>query len=1286
MIAGLYRFFSQHRWLLAVMITVLTGVLLFLAAQIKIEEDITRLFPDDPKVEKLNKVFNNWRFSERITLIVSEKDTSHPAQPDSLIAFADTLYSRLNKELSEYVTDVQYRMDEQLMFKMHALIQSNLPIYLEDEDYRKIDSLLAPLQLKSTLQNQLKILMTPAGATLRKMLMTDPLGITYLPLKRFREYQQNGQFKIISDCIFSKDERNLLLFIYPSTRANETRRNSELISRLNNLISDMQSETYSVEYFGTPAIAVANARQIKRDIYFTLGITLLVLIVFIGFFFRSKLAPLIMLLPVLFGVVFSLAMVVLIQGTISGIAIGAGAVVLGIAVNYSLHIFTHYRQTPQMEAVIAEVAHPMLLGMFTTAGAFFFLQVLESQILQDFGLFAGFALTGALFFSLVVLPHCIPGSSAKQNTTNASGHTLLDKLSTLRPEYNYALIGAILLITGVLAFFATRVSFDGDMTKLNFMDKKLKEAEARLNRLMGSEEKKIAFVSTGATLNKALQNSKKLQDSLDSMKQQHIIKNYSSVSGIIPSWELQQERIRKWENFWRVEKIQQTQAALTEAASALKFREGAFNDFLALLDRKFEPITPDSLLTLPEIFGDYVIRMPGFSAIISTADITPGQRENLFNRILQTNDNFILDKQLVTAKFIEIIRDDFNLILGFTSLFVLFMLYAAHARIELALITFIPMTLSWIWILGLMGLTHLNFNIVNIILCTFIFGLGDDFSIFITDGLIQEYKAGKKSLSSIKVSNYLAAITVILSLGALLFAGHPALKSIAFTAIIGLFCVLFISQTLIPFFFRILITNRTAKGLRPLTASGIFISAFAFTYFVIGSFLLTLLGLVTLYLLPLKKEKCKYLFHVLLCKFVWSLVYLMVHVKKKYIGLEHTDFSKPAIFICNHQSFLDILVTVMTHPKLILLVNDWVYHSPVFGKVVKMADYYWIGQGAENSLEHIRERVKNGYSVVIFPEGTRSPDGVIRRFHKGAFYLSEKLNLDIQPFLLHGTGDRMKKGDFLLTGGPMTMKFLPRISPRDLSYGTSYSERAKNINRYFRQEYDKLKAEIESPQYYSSLLISNYLYKGPVVEWYIRVKIKLENYYHPYHAHLPRNASIVDLGCGYGYTDYLLYFASNDRKIIAVDYDREKITVASHCFSANPHVRFYCDDIRSFPLPRADAFILNDVLHYLKPDEQEHLILKCMRHLNENGKIFIKDADAGNRQRHLVTRLTEIISTGSGFNRKSKSLYFVPLQKFQDIAENMGYSIQIISESPYTSNKIMIVSKSTASITTGHAI
>ncbi len=184
------------------------------------------------------------------------------------------------------------------------------------------------------------------------------------------------------------------------------------------------------------------------------------------------------------------------------------------------------------------------------------------------------------------------------------------------------------------------------------------------------------------------------------------------------------------------------------------------------------------------------------------------------------------------------------------------------------------------------------------------------------------------------------------------------------------------------------------------------------------------------------------------------------------------------------------------NPKIIILTNDWVQNSKIYGRLVQMADFYPVSHGYEEILPRLQEKVDNGFSILVYPEGTRTTNFKMKRFHKGAFYIAEKLKLDILPIVLHGTGYCMTKGDdLLLKNGTVTAKYLDRITPENKNYGENYSERAKKIGRFFREEYNKLRLELEGPKYYRNQLIKNYLYKGPVLEWYLKVKLKLENNY-----------------------------------------------------------------------------------------------------------------------------------------------------------------------------------------------
>ncbi|HEY4153861.1 MAG TPA: class I SAM-dependent methyltransferase, partial [Puia sp.] len=254
-------------------------------------------------------------------------------------------------------------------------------------------------------------------------------------------------------------------------------------------------------------------------------------------------------------------------------------------------------------------------------------------------------------------------------------------------------------------------------------------------------------------------------------------------------------------------------------------------------------------------------------------------------------------------------------------------------------------------------------------------------------------------------------------------------------------------------------------------------------------------------------------------------------------------------------------------------------------------------------------------------------------------------------------------------------KYLPRISPGNEAFGETYTDRARFIGRYFREQYALLKSREEQPAYFREQLIYNYLYKGPVLEWYAKIKTRLEKNYQFFHELLPRQGHISDIGCGYGFMSYQLHFAAPGRDITGFDYDEDKIAVANHCFSRDERIRFEAADVSLMQPEAADGFILADVLHYLKPEQQLILLEKCMDKLNPGGVLLLRDGDRDLETRHGGTKLTEYFSTRVfAFNKTvHKQLFFLSGKAIRDLASRKNMNCRSIDPSKYTSNIIFVI-------------
>lgn len=1268
----IYSFFEKRQWVLYITFAFIFLLAGWFASQLKFEEDISKILPNDKKVEKLNEVFQNSKFMDKLAVTVSLKDTIAPSQPDSLVAYADELVENIQAKLFPLISKINYKVDDELTLELFGTISDHLPVYLNDKDYTSIDSLITPVKVKETLEQNLRTLSSPAGIALKSMISKDPVGISFLGLKKIQQLQYDENFELYDDYIVTKDQKHLVLFITPAYPPNNTGENALMLKGLDSLISTNRFNNITASYFGATAVSVGNALQLRQDSLLTQGITVLFIIIFLGLYFRKKRAPLIILIPVLFGALFSLAAIYFIKGKISVIALGTGSVVLGIAVNYSLHVFNHYRHTASIRQLISDLAHPMTVGSLTTIGGFLCLQFVESEMLKDLGLFAAFSLIGASLCSLIFLPHFI--TSKKQQAAHTGNEfSWIDKIAACRPEYNKYLVLIILGLTIVFAFWAGKVSFESDLQNMNYMSGKLKDAEKKLNQINQYALQSVYLVTEGKNLDEALENNEKLVNKIEKLEENNVVKKYSGVSSLIISDSLQKVRIARWKQYWTEEKKQSLIATLYKEGTVLKFSTSAFDNFKLLLNKNFEGVDKNAMEGIRKNFlDDYITEKPGKSTVVTLVKTVPEKRQEVYNSFGNEQHVTVLDKQYLANRFVEIINSDFTRIALMTSLLVFFVLLLMYGRIELTLVSFIPMFISWVWILGIMGMAGIQFNIINIIVSTLIFGLGDDYSLFIMDGLLQEYKTGKKNLSSFKSSIILSAVTTIAGLGVLIFAKHPALRSIALISIIGIICVVVMAQILIPSLFSVLIKNRVSKNRFPWTLLGFIKSSFAFSYFIGWSVAFTHIAYI--FSLFNIKEKGKLLYHRIIAKVCRRLVYIMINVKKKIINPRQEKFETPAIIIANHQSSLDILPLIMLHPKLIMLTNNRIWNSPLFGKVIRMADYF-PAEEIETDISHVEERIRNGYSIIIFPEGTRSEDGEIKRFHKGAFYLAEKLNIDILPIMIHGTDYTLTKQDQLLKDGQLTVKILPRIKPEDKNFGNGYAERAKHVGRYFREEFSLLKQEIEQPRYFREKLIYNYLYKGPVLEWYMRIKTRLEKNYQPFHELVPVQGRILDIGCGYGFMSYMLSFTSSQREITGIDYDEEKIETANLCFSKTDRVNFVHSDVMGFAFEKYDAIILADILHYLQPEEQKQLVEKCISNLNPGGIVIIRDGDKDKEEQHKRTKLTEFFSTRVlNFNKtKETGLSFLSGKMIRGIAAERKMSYREVADSKLTSNTIFIL-------------
>ncbi|OBX26653.1 hypothetical protein LX77_01125 [Gelidibacter algens] len=803
----LYQTLQRRKFVFSIILVVVFGILIWMASTLKFDEDISKLIPTNSENEHLQKVLKTAEFADKIIVNIEKAQNG---STDDLTDYATRFLDSLSKNSNLYVKDIQGKIEDETIFETLDFVYYNVPLFLKETDYQSISDKLYPDSIAKITENNYKTLISPSGIVAKKTIVKDPLGISLMAIKHLQELGISDDFTLKDGFLISKDEQHVLLFITPAYSSNNTSQNaifSEQLYQLQENLNAVFTDKVKSSYFGGTLIAVANAQQIKSDIQVTVTIAMVLLMVVFIVFYRKLTIPIILFIPTLFGGLLAIAILSIIRSEISVISLGIGAVLLGVTLDYSLHILTHIRNNETVEELFDGVSKPILMSSLTTALAFLCLLFVDSQALQDLGIFAAISVVGASIFALIFIPQVY-----KSTTTPTSRTSHLDKLASYEFHKNKIFIGTVAALLILSAFTYQRVVFNKDISNLNFQPERLKSAEATLDKLINISSKSLYVIAFGNEEQMVLETNDQIFNKLQELEKDHDVLGYNSVGALVTSDKKQQADIERWNSFWTPEIKAQTQSRLVENGSEFGFKPTTFQEFYELLDQEFQPLTIQDFKKIDVIPIDDFIAMDGdFMTISSVVNVAEAKIQKVKNAFKNSDNTLIIDRQAINETLLGHLKNDFNTLLGYCLIAVVLLLLLFYRNLKLTLVTVIPIIITWFVTIGIMGLFHLEFNIFNIIISTFIFGLGVDYSIFMTNGM----RSGVSSMTTHKTSIILSVLTTILGVGVLIFAKHPALNSLATISIIGILSAMFITFTIQPILYVLLISRSS-----PADASG----------------------------------------------------------------------------------------------------------------------------------------------------------------------------------------------------------------------------------------------------------------------------------------------------------------------------------------------------------------------------------------------------------------------------------------------------------------------------------
>ncbi len=816
-ILRIYAYIKTHRMAGLLSCVLVTLLLLLSVSRLNYKEDIADFLPIDSRHHNALKVYQDISGAGKMFAIFQYAD-SGKTNPDVLTASVDRFVEEVEKaDTAHEVQNLMAEVDLEKMTSVTDFVYQNIPYFLSDADYARMDSaLVQPGFVARQLQADKQMLMFPTGSILSDNIQRDPLNLFSPTVQKLQRASSGLSYEMYEGHIFSPDMQRAIVMMDSPYGSSETEHNGQLISMLRQCAQRATASVPEVEVhiIGGPVIAVGNASQIKQDSILSVAIAVVLILVLLFVSFRNWRNLLLIVLSIAWGWLFAMGGLALVHDRVSIIVVGISSVILGIAVNYPLHFIAHLSHTPDKRKALREIVMPLLVGNITTVGAFLTLVPLQSMALRDLGLFSSFLLVGTILFVLLYLPHL-------SRVTKTARPTFLDRIGEVKLENKPWVVAVVVVLTVVFGYFSLQTQFDANMSHINYMTDEQKADMAYFQKAMtpNGALQKVYAISQDSTLDGALDKSLLLQPHLQQLRADHQIADYASCNQFLCSRKEQQRRLALWHDFLH-RHAGRLRSELAAEGSRQGFAKESFDDFVQILG--------GSYTVQPTSYFDPLARQ------VFASNISADSKEHIYNvvNILSVNDAdverveklldqkgcYSFDVASMNSAIANHLSNDFNYI-GFACGFIVFFfLWLSMGSIELAMLSFLPMAVSWLWILGIMALCGMQFNIVNIILATFIFGQGDDYTIFMTEGSMYEYAYRRKMLASYKHSIIISALIMFIGIGTLIIARHPALRSLAEVTIAGMFSVVLMAYIFPPLIFRWLVQTRDGRyRRRPLS-------------------------------------------------------------------------------------------------------------------------------------------------------------------------------------------------------------------------------------------------------------------------------------------------------------------------------------------------------------------------------------------------------------------------------------------------------------------------------------
>lgn len=641
------------------------------------------------------------------------------------------------------------------------------------------------------LQQQLQILPSLAE---KKLLTEDPLMLWPQLLRQW----QTQKLAKYHGVWFDQQQKQSLLFVKTRAEAYDLKQQQINIDTITANIADLSTQQDEIQTIlsGAPVFALASKQAISSQIKFISVFATIILLAFLYWVFRSfKIIFLLGLAPA-FAVLSGLTTVILFDGFIHGISIAFGITIIGIAVDYPVHFYSHLisvtaQRSTSQTAIMHTIWPRLRLGLITTLIGFSAIIFSDFSGLKQLGLFSISGLFAAAMLSRFLLPAINIVSIKKPQAFNKLLH-----LSNLPiPQILYKIFLILPIVALLYIVLHQEQLWEDDIAALSPVPAIQKQQDFKLRKAIGLAELRHSLIIQADTAEQVLQYSALLKPHLDKLQQQGIISGYDMASRYLPDSQLQQQQQEKLPN--TRELTIRLQAALQDSPLSA----AAFSPFIESVERAkslptlkiqailnshygqpSDNIISDKIKTL--IFPTELLQDINYdkkwTAIIPLQGVTQTLALQQLVQSLKLPLQ-VLDLKTQTEKMLTHYRSDalFWFALGLALIILILFMHQKKLSVLITLILpFCGAVILTITTLLLMGYSLSIFHLVTLLL---VIGLGIDYSIFMQSSEGEAFASTEVA----QVSVIICLISTLIMFGALSLSALPVLNAIGLTASLG---------------------------------------------------------------------------------------------------------------------------------------------------------------------------------------------------------------------------------------------------------------------------------------------------------------------------------------------------------------------------------------------------------------------------------------------------------------------------------------------------------------------